>query len=285
MTVPANISSDKIVAIRRKTGAGIMDCKRAVQEASGDMDRAVEILRKKGLADLSGRMGRSMKEGVVAAKISDDGKAAAMVELDCETDFSARNPEFKELAASFVLRLLETSISDPANDPSIKDNVAKLAAKMGENMQFRRSVRYQLSGSGVLNYYIHTDSKKGALVELGFEGQESSASLPEAAREIALQVVAMSPGWISGKDVPPEVVAKEKEIYRANALNQGKPERAVEKMLEGRMKKFFRENCLLEQASIRDSKTTVSAMLEQASAKVGGALTVKRFENYLVGAE
>ena len=158
-------------------------------------------------------------------------------------------------------------------------------------MQFRRSIRYQLSGSGGLNCYIHTDSKKGALVELGFDGQEPASqafnlsTTSPLAREIALQVVAMSPRWISGKDVPAEVVAKEKEIYRANALNQGKPERAVEKMLEGRMKKFFRENCLLEQASIRDSKTTVSAMLEQASAKAGGALTVKRFENYLVGAE
>ncbi len=268
-----------------------MDCKRAVQEAFGDMDKAVEILRKKGLADLSGRLGRSMKEGVVTAKISDDGKTAAMVELDCETDFSARNPEFKRLADDLVLRLLETSISDPANDPSIKDSIAHLAAKMGENMRLGRSVRYQLSGSGVLNCYVHTDNKKGALVELGFDGQEpasQSFSLSAAsplAREVALQVVAMSPRWISGKDVPPEVVAKEKEIYRANALNQGKPERAMEKMLQGRIKKFFKENCLLEQASIRDSKTTVSAMLEQASAKVGGVLTVKRFENYLVGAE
>ncbi len=266
-----------------------MDCKRAVQEASGDLDKAEEILRKKGLAGLSGRLGRSMNEGAISAKISDDGKTAVIVELNCETDFSARNPEFKELAEKLALRMLEdASISDPANDTAMKGAVEKLAAKMGESMQLRRGVRYQLSGAGVLNFYVHTDGKKGSLVELGAERQGPSSQavdLSPVARELALQVVAMSPRWIRSEDVPPEVVEKEKEIYRANALNQGKPEGAIEKMLKGRIKKFFRESCLLEQTSIRDSKITVSAMLEQASAKVQGRLSVKRFENYLIGAE
>lgn len=288
MTASADISSDKVMTLRRKTGAGIMDCKRAIQESAGDLDKAVEILRKKGLADLAKRAGRAMKEGTIAVKVSDDGSSASIVELNSETDFVAKNPEFKALAEGLASALLQNpSMSDPANDASMKETVQKLAAKMGENMQLRRGARYQLSGSGVLNYYVHTDTKKAALVELGFQGDASKTAdeLKSIAKEVALQSVAMFPRWVRREDVPAEVIEKEKEIYRANAIGQGKPAAAVEKMLEGRIKKFFQESCLLEQASIRDSKMTVSAMLEQASSKLGGKITVKRFENYHVGME
>jgi len=198
----------------------------------------------------------------------------------------ARNPEFRALAEDFAVKILANpSIVSPSDDAGFKETVLKVAAKMGENMQLRRGVRYQTTG--IINYYVHTDMKKAALVEISFSGDaaKSGEELKNIARELALQAVAMYPRWIGSKDVPAEVVEKEKEIYKANAQNQGKPAAAVEKMLEGRIKKFYQESCLLEQASIRDSKQTVTQMLEQASLKLGGTVSVKRFDCYIIGME
>ncbi len=312
MTTSIVVSSEMITALREKTGAGIMDCKRAIQEASGSMDKAVEILRKKGLADMAKRAGRIMKEGTVVVKISENGASGAMVELNCETDFVSKTADFRSLAETAVSMMLQTpSLTDPSADPALSESLKKLATKMGENMVIRRGCRLQLSGSGIFSYYIHTDGKKGALVELGFQGDVSKVmeDLKTAAKEIALQIVAMSPRWVRKEDVPAEVIEKEKEIYRANAANQGspggqscaksqgspggqscaksqgKPGAAVEKMLEGRIKKFLQASCLLEQAGIRDSKVTVASMLSQIAVKIGGPITVRKFENYCVGTE
>ncbi|MFH1619139.1 MAG: translation elongation factor Ts [bacterium] len=282
------VNSEMVMALRAKTGSGIMDCKRAIQEAGGDMEKAAEDLRKKGLADLAKRASKIMKEGIVAVKISPDGRIGVMAELDCETDFVARNPEFRAMAETIASAMLTNdSIGDPAADAALIDSVTQLAAKMGENIQLRRGVRYGLTGPGAINYYLHTDIKKAALVELAFGGDSTKAGdeLKNIARELALQAVAMYPRWLRREDVPAEVIEKEKEIYRANPRNQGKSAQAVEKMLEGRIKKFSQDNCLLEQASVRDQKLTVCAMLDQVSARLGASVTAKRFVCYHVGVE
>ncbi|NLO92470.1 MAG: translation elongation factor Ts [Elusimicrobia bacterium] len=278
--------NEKVMALRNKTGAGIMDCKKALVESNGDMDKAVESLRKKGLADLAKRSARATKEGLVALKLSDDGRKAAMVELNCETDFVAKTPDFKGLAKDLAeLVYSKPASADPTQDASAKELVLKIAPKVGENMSFRRGLLMEVPANAVIGHYIHTDEKKAALVEIEFSGGLKADAARNIARELALQAVAMSPRWCRQEEVPADIIEKEKEIYRVNAKNQGKPDAAIEKMLVGRVRKFMEESCLLMQASIRDSKLSVSDYVDRMAKEQGGAAVVKRFVRYQLGAE
>ena len=281
------ITSEQVMNLRNQTGAGIMDCKSALKESAGDTDKAVELLRKKGLAGLAKRAGRVMKEGLVALKASADGKAHAMVEINCETDFVAKNPEVRALAQEILLSMLAGGASDPAEDAAAKGKLQAVAMKMGENMQIRRGVVYHSGPNSAVNFYLHSDARKAALVELQFQGDLSGAGpeLQIIARELAMQSVAMSPKWLKKEDVSAEIVSKEQEIYKASPQAQGKTGIGLEKMLQGRVQKFYQESCLLEQASIRDSKLTVLQTVKNAAARLGGEITVKRFDCYIVGVE
>jgi len=273
------------MTLRNQTGAGIMDCKAALKESEGDIAKAVEFLRKKGLAGLAKRAGRSMKEGVVAVR--NEGSKYAMIEINCETDFVAKNPE----VGSFSEEILKVMLTDPAyaapaENAEAKEKLQALAIKTGENMQIRRGTVYSLS-SGAAGVYVHSDNKKAAIVELAFSGDLNSkkARIEELARSIAMQCVAMNPKWLNKADVPADVVGKEKEIYKAGPQAQGKSEMALSKMLEGRVKKFYEEMCLMEQAYIRDQKLTIAALLKAKSGEFGGNLEIKRFDCYIVGIE
>ena len=299
----AVITSEQVMTLRTQTGAGIMDCKGALNEAGGDLGKAVEILRKKGLAGLAKRAGRAMKEGVVAAKTS--GKALSLLELNCETDFVAKNPDVIAFAATLAEEMLsDASLANPAESEKAKERLQAVAMKMGENMQIRRGVVYTAAANTAANYYVHNDNRKGAVVELSFDGSISAAAktdLETLARELAMQSVAMSPKYLKREEVPADTVAKEREIYRAKmekddadakALSaetgkpyKPKPPEALEKMLEGRVNKFFQECCLLEQASIRDTKVTVSQAVKNLGAKLGGNVAVTRFSCFIVGIE
>ncbi|HNT98549.1 MAG TPA: translation elongation factor Ts [Elusimicrobiales bacterium] len=297
------IKSEQVMTLRSRTGAGIMDCKSALNEAQGDLEKAVELLRKKGLAGLAKRAGREMKEGLVAVKTSADGARIAMVEINCETDFVAKNQDVLALADGLCSAMLEKpDYGNPAENADAKERLQAVAMKSGENMAIRRGVVYGSAGT-VANYYLHSDSRKACLVELGFAGDPAKArgGLASLAKEIAMQAVAMGPKYLRREDVPAEVVAKEREIYKAKtvqdeeaakarAAETGKPYRpkppeALEKMLEGRVNKFYQEICLLEQVSIRDSKKTVTQFVKDSEGALGGAITVKRFDCYLVGVE
>lgn len=295
------ITSEQVMTLRSQTGAGIMDCKGALNEAGGDVAKAVEILRKKGLAGLAKRAGREMKEGVVAAKSA--GSAWSLLEINCETDFVAKNPDVTAFAAQLASDMLaDASLANPAESEKAKERMQALALKTGENMAIRRGVVYSAASSAV-NYYVHSDNRKGAIVELGFDGNlaAAKADLEALARELAMQAVAMNPRFLRREDVPADVVAKEREIYRAKTEKdeaeaqakaaaagrpyKAKPAEALEKMLEGRVNKFFQECCLVEQATIRDSKKTVSQAVQELGAKLGGKVTVKRFHCFIVGLE
>ena len=299
----AAITSEQVMSLRSQTGAGIMDCKGALNEAGGDIAKAVEILRKKGLAGLAKRAGRTMKEGIVVAKSSADGKTHSLLELNCETDFVAKNPEVAAFADQIATEMLsDASLADPAASEKVKERMQAVAMKTGENMQVRRGVVYQAAGTAV-NYYVHSDNRKGAIVEIAFEGDlaKAKADLETLARELAMQSVAMNPKYLRREEVPADVVAKEREIYRAKmekdeadakalAAETGrpykeKPQAAIEKMLEGRVGKYYQESCLLDQATIRDSKKTVTQLVKELGAKLGGNVTVKRFHCYIVGVE
>ncbi|MEI7481267.1 MAG: translation elongation factor Ts [Elusimicrobiota bacterium] len=298
------ITSEQVMSLRSQTGAGVMDCKSALTESAGDLTKAVELLRKKGLAGLAKRAGRLMKEGVVTVKVSPDSKTLSMVEVNCETDFVAKNPEVRALAEELSgLMLTDASMSNPAENANAKEKLQALAIKTGENMVIRRGTTYHVAANTVVNYYIHSDSKKAAVVELSFAGDINAAKdeLMALAKEISMQSVAMSPKWLRREDAPAELVAKEREIYRAKmekdeedakalAAETGKPYKAktpegVAKMLDGRVNKFFQEACLLEQVSIRESKLSVAQVVKSHADKLKGDIQVKRFDCYIIGME
>jgi len=278
------ITSEQVMSLRNQTGAGIMDCKQALKESNGDMTKAIEILRKKGLAGLAKRAGREMKEGIVAFK--NECNKYALIEINCETDFVAKNPEVKKLAEELLdLMLKDSSYSNPAENEKAKEKLQNLAMKTGENMQIRRGIVYNLNNT-FAGVYLHSDNKKIAIVELSFNGDSSKrADIEELAKAIAMQCVAMNPRWVNKSDVPNEVIEKEKEIYRERPEAKGKSEIALNKMLEGRIKKFYEETCLMEQPYIRDQKINISTLLKNKSSDLGGEITIKRFDCYIVGLE
>ncbi|HOW88720.1 MAG TPA: translation elongation factor Ts [Elusimicrobiales bacterium] len=282
------ITSEQVMSLRSQTGAGVMDCKNALKESAGDLAKAVELLRKKGLAGLAKRAGRLMKEGVVAVKTSPDSAALAMVEVNCETDFVAKNPEVRALAEGLASQMLsDSSLSNPAEDEKSKEKLQALAMKMGENMQIRRGLVYRAEPKTVFNCYVHSDSKKAAVVELSFGGDIAQVrnELMSLAKELAMQSVAMSPRWLRREDVPADVVEKEKEIYKAGPAAAGKTGVALEKMLAGRVNKFYQESCLLEQVYIRDTKSSVAEAVKKHAEALKGDVLVKRFDFYIVGVE
>ena len=298
----AAITSEQVMTLRGQTGAGIMDCKGALSESGGDIAKAVDILRKKGLAGLAKRAGRAMKEGVVVAKTS--AAAVSLLEINCETDFVAKNPGVSGFAATLASEMLaDASLANPAESEKAKERLQAVAMKMGENMQIRRGVVYTAAANTAAGFYVHSDNRKGAIVELSFDGNIAAArtELEALAKELAMQSVAMSPKFLKREEVAADVVEKEREIYKAKmekdeetakaAAAEGgkaykaKPPEAIAKMLEGRVNKFFQESCLLEQASIRDSKLTVSQAVKNLGAKLGGNVAVTRFSCFLVGIE
>lgn len=283
------ITAKMVSELRERTGAGMMDCKKALTEANGDMEKAIEILREKGLAAAAKKAGRVAAEGLVETYISEDGKRGAIIELNCETDFVAKNADFAELAkniakhaahsnAATVEELLEEKfIVD--NNISVKDAITALIAKLGENMTFRRFERF-VAEEGVISDYIHGGGRIAVMVQLK-GGNE--AVLKEVAKELALQIAAANPLYLNKEDVPADVIEKEKEIYRQQALNEGKPEKVVEKMVEGRLQKYYKEVCLIEQLWIRDQDLTIRKYLENKSKEAGNEITVVKFARFEKG--
>ena len=280
------MSTELIVKLREKTGAGMMDCKKALTEAGGDMEKAVESLRKKGLADAAKRSARTAKEGLIAAHIAPDGRKAAIVELNCETDFVAKTDEFQALAADLAKSAAEGSLKDAAG---AQEQVKGLSGKVGDNMMLWRLERFELQGPGRIDAYIHSSgAKKGALVELSAASEAAARHYAAAAlgKELAMQVVAMGPRWLAIEDIPAEAVAKEREIFATQVKAEGKPEAAVPKIVEGKLRKlFFQAFCLIEQLSMRDNKTPVRQLIADASKAAGAALEVRRFVRYQLGEE
>lgn len=245
------ISMELVKKVREATGAGVNDIKKALDEAMGDEQKAVEILRKQGLKLAAKKADRSLKEGVIALKKGD--KRIAVVELDCETDFVARNQDFLTSAGEFAQKLLEIGQETFASWAQEKIQ-HELIVKIGENIQLGK---YEIIEGEILGSYLHPNNKIAAVAEL-LGGTE------ELAKEAAMQVAAMNPQYLKPEDVPQEVIDKEKEIYRAQLLAEGKPEAMLEKIMEGKLQKFYGEVCLLKQPYIKDDKISVEKFLGNA---------------------
>lgn len=270
-----------ILDLREKTGAGMMACKKALTEAEGSMDEALTSLRKKGLADAAKKSGRISKEGLIAISVS--GKTGAIVELNCETDFVARVDDFKKLADGLASSAASGDLKKPEDaGPSIQPVFERLK----ENIVLRRLERFELDGPGLIAGYIHLGGKRGSMVEIGVPSDAAAGSqeLVELAKELNLQIVAGAPRYLDKEAVPAIDVEKEREIYSAQVRAEKKPEAAVPKIVEGKLRKlFFQASCLMEQMSVRDSKTPVAKIIENAAAKIGGPVKVRRFARFQLG--
>ena len=281
----ANISAQLVKELREMTGAKMMDCKKALVETEGNIEKAVEFLREKGLADAAKKSGRVAAEGVVKTYISDDKKTGTVLEFNCETDFVALNEEFVAFADKLAKMVAETSVAtveDLLNekfdgDSTTSESLKALIAKLGENMSVRRFTKFSVE-KGLVKSYIHGGGRIGVLVEVACE--KDSEVLDEVAKEVCMQIAAANPLFLSKDDVDAESMEKEKEIYRVQALNEGKPENIVEKMVMGRIQKYFKEVCLLEQLWVKDGDKSINKFLEEKSKEVGSPITVTRFVRY-----
>ena len=245
------ISAQMVKELREKTGAGMMDCKKALVEVNGDLEKAVDWLRQKGMAKAAKKSGRATCEGVVTAVTSPDGKHVAMASLMCETDFVARGDQFQAMAARVAQAVLEHNPADPtALDGVVGDEVKQLIASVGENMQLGKFARHtRQSDNEVIGQYIHANGKIGVLVFLTC-GKTESVNAPEVkelAKNLAMQVAAASPMALDAGSLDQAAVEREREVYRQKALEEGKPAQIVDKIADGAVKKFQKEVCLLEQ--------------------------------------
>ncbi|MDP3542519.1 MAG: translation elongation factor Ts [Elusimicrobiota bacterium] len=280
-------STSLIKDLREKTGAGMMDCKRALDEAKGNFEEALTLLRKKGMADAAKKSARVTKEGAVAFKT--DGKTGAIVEINSETDFVAKGADFQALVKNVVEKAAAGTLKsvEVANEELVKPMVGKL----GENMALRRFDRFELKGPGLIAGYAHqTDmavpAKKGALIEISTSTVEAAKSpeVAELAKELLLQIVGFSPKYLNRSEVPAADIEKEKEIHTEILRKEGKPEASIPKIIEGKINKlFYQQWCLLDQISVRDNKTPVTEFVKAAGVKLGATITVTRFVRYQLG--
>jgi elongation factor Ts len=284
------ITAELVKTLREKTDAGMMDCKKALKETGGDLEAAVAYLRQKGLAVAAKRADRAALEGVIWAHLAADHQAGVLLEVNCESDFVAKTDSFLELGAKLAEQLagaaLET-VDELLQEacphlPGLKvtDYVNEVIAKTGEKCQIRRFTRYR---GDLVAAYIHHGGKIGVMIEIA--GGGTAPEVQTAAKDLAMQVAAANPLAVSRDEVAADVIAKEKAIYEAQAKDSGKPEKIIEKMVVGRLDKFFKEFCLLEQPFVKNSDQTVAQYLQEIGKKLGGKqLTVKRFTRYQVGA-
>ena len=274
----ANITAQMVKELRESTGAGMMDCKKALQEAEGNMEKAVDILREKGLSKAAKKADRVAAEGLVTVEINADHTAAAIVEVNSETDFVAKNEDFKQFvkdAAEMALATEATEIAALLEEDVLNDRIAKI----GEKLDFRRFEK--LTTEGQIAGYIHGAGKIGVLVELLTEARDERVIA--MGRDIAMQVAAMNPKYVSREDVDPAYIAHETEVLTAQALNEGKPANIVEKMVKGRLEKELKEVCLLEQVFVKDSDLTIKKLVANTAKEVGSDIQVGRVVRFEVG--
>lgn len=279
----SEITASAVNNLRAMTGVGMMDCKKALVETRGDLDAAVQLLRERGVAVAAKRAAKEANQGLVAAKATPDDRVLAMVEVNCETDFVARNSDF----AAFVDKVVDTALASDADiAEALKGELTDKIAAIGENMRIRRSVRYTLEGNGKLASYIHMGGKVGVVLEVGCTKAETVANpaFDELTRDLCLQIAATAPRSLAPADVAAEDVAAERAIYAKQA--EGKPANILEKIVDGKMGKFYSEICLLEQEFVKavDSKVVIKDLVAKVGKDCGDAITVKRFTRYQLGA-
>lgn len=272
----STITKDAVMTLRERTGAGLIDCKRALTDSNGDMEEAVSILRKKGVASAAKKAGRSASEGIIAQSISADNSKGILVEVNCETDFVAKNDDFVDFSNSVAAELL----GNPSAD--LEEKRTAQIAKIGENIQISRSESLAPEGTGIVQSYIHTGGKVAVLISIGAEGDVSGQeNALVMAKDLCMHIAAASPICVSRDEVPSELVEKETEIAKAQA--EGKPPQAIDKIVTGKLEKYFAGSCLLEQPFVKNPDQSVKELVEATSKEIGTNLKVEKFIRFQVG--
>ncbi len=272
------IDAQLVKTLREKTNAALMECKRALGETGGDLEAAVDVLRKKGAATAAKKADREAKEGIIAQAILPGAKVGVIVEVDCETDFVAKNEQFKSFTDEIARKI--------AAEPDVDLEPGRVAAvqRIGENIQIRRHARVEVTGNGLVAAYIHTGGKVGVLVEVGADKQETTAheDFKQLVRDITLQIAAANPVCIGRAEVPAELVARERAIYAGQAPTD-KPAQMIEKIVDGKMGKFYAGACLLEQPFIKNPDQTIAQLIDAKSKALGDKIAIRRIVRYMVG--
>jgi len=258
----------------------MMDCKRALVEADGDLEEATKLLRKRGMAVAAKKASRATNCGLVASASSDDGRVSSLIEINCETDFVARNAEFQAFVADLAGSACST---DGALAEEKKNEIVAKVAEIGENLVVRRNVRFVREEPGKVESYIHLGGKVGVLIELGC-GKDETTGQPaflDLARDLSLHVAACSPRFLTSDEIPDEVIASEREIYAEQV--KGKPEQIMENIIGGKLKKFYAESCLVDQGFVKEPKQSITELLEEKGKELNDSLTIRRFERYQLG--
>ena len=263
------ITAEQVKSLREKTGAGMMDCKKVLTETDGDMEKAMELLRERGIAKAAKKSDRIAAEGLVYALVSEDKKVGAVVEVNAETDFVAKNQEFRDFVADVAKQIVEKNPADVealleqesivVPGKTVKEVLTDKIATIGENMSIRRFVRYE--SEGLVGSYIHGDGKIGVLVDMP-KGDDTLA------KDICMQIAAARPEYLNETEVPADVLEKEMEILKAQAMNEGKPAEIAEKMVKGRIGKFYSEICLVDQAFVKNPDIKIKDLLAQSGAEI-----------------
>ncbi len=281
------ITAAQVNELRQKTGAGMMDCKKALTEADGDFEKAIEILRKKGAAVAAKRAERTAKEGMVLTKVSDDLQSGVIVEVNCETDFVANSEDFIKFAKN-VLEVVSSTKPNSVDDllvknPSIKDQFEELLGKVGEKIQISR-LSIEEAPKGEVVDYVHLGAKLGVLVKFDNVGDKKAEFL-NLGKDIAMQVAAMKPICVYREEVQKDLIEKEIEIYKEISRKEGKPEQILDKIAQGKLNKFYQENCLSEQAFIKDNTKTVTDLIKEFNSKHGTDVKINLFRRFHLGDE
>lgn len=282
-----NFTAQDVKALREKTGCGMMDCKKALVEADGDMDKAVDILREQGLAKVAKKASRIAAEGVAFATTSEDNKKGVVVEVNAETDFVAKNADFMAFVETVAKTIIDSAPADvdalmACNAVGTEMTVDQLLTEkiqvIGENIKIRRFVRYE----GNCVSYVHAGGKIGVLVNFDTDVSDKPEFVT-AGKDVAMQIAALGTQYLNRNDVPAEVIEHEKEIMKAEVINSGKPEAIADKIVMGKINKYYKENCLVDQEFVKDNKQTVKQYVDSVAKSLGGTITIKEFTRFEKG--
>ena len=285
----ADISAAVVMKLRKMSGQGMMDCKKALSETNGDLDEAMSLLRKKGLATMEKRAGRETSEGIVICKKSDDGKVAALATLCCETDFVSKNDDFIATAAligDYCLACsagegIETLTDTELDGKKLAELVTDTVSKTGEKTEVGDYARYTVSGTDVVGTYIHFNNKLGVMVYVEASSDDVAKAVEPVACNIAMHVTAMDPAGVDSSSIPADVIEKERAIAAEQV--KGKPAEIIDKIVDGKMGRFFKDNCLVDQIFVKDDSKTVGQALSDAAKAAGGEAKITKFVRFQIG--
>lgn len=286
------ITASLVKELREKTGVAMMECKNALKETEGDIDAAIKILRERGEAKAEKKASRDANEGIIVAALDESGKSGVLVEINCETDFVAKNENFQAFVGEVAATVLASDVTDleaakllPKGDETLGGFIKTKVLEMGENLQFRRFERLTLNGEGGVASYIHLGGKVGVLIEVSSGKAETASTdaFKDLVKDLTLHIAATSPAGLKREDIPAELVDSEKNIFRKQMEGAGKPAEILEKIIEGKLGKFYSERCLLEQGFVKEPDTPIKNLLEAKGKELSDTITVNNFLRFGLG--